>query len=78
MDGGGGFGAGLDGDRGLEVPHPRVGLASGGGGLWGLDGGALEDGDVHRVLTGLCCVAASVVAVCAAGRGARNAVGVGP
>ena len=30
-----------------------------------------------RVCTGLCCVAASVVAVCARGRGARDAVGAG-
>ena len=41
---GGGLGAGLDGDGGRGVPHPWVGLAGGGGGLWGMDDGALGDG----------------------------------
>ena len=31
----GGLGAGLNGDRGREVPSPRVGLAGGGGGFGG-------------------------------------------
>ena len=38
---GGGSGAGLDGDGGRGVPCPWVGLAGGGGGLWGMDDGAL-------------------------------------
>ena len=41
---GGGFEAGLNGDRGRGVPRLRVGLADGGGGLWGVDDGALGDG----------------------------------
>ena len=45
---GGGSGAGLDGDGGRGVPRPWVGLAGGGGGLWGLDDGALGDGDVDE------------------------------
>ena len=44
---GGGSGAGLDGDGGRGVPRPWVGLAGGGGGLWGVDDGALGDGDVE-------------------------------
>ena len=45
---GGGSGAGLDGDGGRGVPRPWVGLAGGGGGLWGMDDGALGDGDVEE------------------------------
>ena len=48
VDSGGGSGGVLDGNRGRGVPCPRVGLAGGGGGLWGLDGGALGDGDVDE------------------------------
>ena len=47
---GGGSGAGLDGDGGRGVPHPWVGLAGRGGGLWGMDDGALGDGDVDEGL----------------------------
>ena len=47
---GGGSGAGLDGDGGRGVPHPWVGLAGGGGGLWGMDDGALGDRDVDEGL----------------------------
>ena len=50
---GGGSGAGLDGDGGRGVPHPWVGLASGGGGLWGMDDGALGDADVDEGLDGV-------------------------
>ena len=50
---GGGSGAGLDGDGGRGVPRPRVGLAGGGGGSWGMDDGALGDGDVDEGLDGL-------------------------
>ena len=39
--------------------------------------GRLEMAILKRVWTGSCCVAASVVAVRAGGRGARDAVGVG-
>ena len=49
----GGSGAGLDGDGGGEVPRPLVGLAGGGGGLWGMDDGALGDGDVDEGLDGV-------------------------
>ena len=49
----GGSGAGLDGDGGRGVPRPLVGLASGGGGLWGMDDGALGDGDVDEGLDGV-------------------------
>ena len=45
---GGRLGAGLDGDGGRGVPRPCVGLAGGGGGLWGIDDGALGDGDVDE------------------------------
>ena len=45
---GGGSGAGLNGDCGLGVPRPWVGLAGGGGGLWGMDDRALGDGDVNE------------------------------
>ena len=38
---GGRLGAGLKRDRGRGVPRPRVGLAGGGGGLFGVDDGAL-------------------------------------
>ena len=47
---GGGSGAGLDGYGGRGVPRPWVGLAGGGGGLWGMDDGALGDGDVEEGL----------------------------
>ena len=40
------------GDRGRGVPFPWFGLAGGGGGLWGLDGGALGDKDVDEGLDG--------------------------
>ena len=50
---GGGSGAGLDGDGGGGVPRPWVGLAGGGGGLWGMDDGALGDGDVDEGLDGV-------------------------
>ena len=50
MDSGGGIGAGLDGDRCRGVPRPWVGLDGCGGGLWGVDGGALGEGDVDEVL----------------------------
>ena len=50
---GGGSGAGLDGDGGRGVPRPWVGLAGGGGGLWGMDDGALGDGDVDEGLDGV-------------------------
>ena len=50
---GGGSGAGLDGDGGRGVPRSWVGLAGGGGGLWGMDDGALGDGDVDEGLDGV-------------------------
>ena len=50
---GGGSGAGLEGDGGRGVPRPWVGLAGGGGGLWGVDDGALGDGDVDEGLDGV-------------------------
>ena len=50
---GGGSGAGLDGDGGRGVPRPLVGLAGGGGGLWGGDDGAHGDGDVDEGLDGV-------------------------
>ena len=49
----GGSGAGLNGDCGRGVPRPWVGLASGCGGLWGVDDGALGDGDVNEGLDGV-------------------------
>ena len=49
----GGSGAGLDGECGRGVPSPWVGLAGGGGGLWGVDDGALGDGDVDEGLNGV-------------------------
>ena len=52
VDSGGGSGAGLDGDWGRVVPRPQVGLAGGGGGLWGVDGGALGDGVLDKGLDG--------------------------
>ena len=52
MGRGGGLGAGLDGDGGRGVPRPWVGLAGGGGGLWGMDDGALGDGDADEGLDG--------------------------
>ena len=50
---GGRLGAGLDGDLGRGVPRPWVGLAGGGGGLQGMDDGALGDGDVEEGLDGV-------------------------
>ena len=50
---GGGLGAGLDGDGGRGVPRPWVGLAGGGGGLPGMDDGALGDGDADEGLDGV-------------------------
>ena len=50
---GGGLGAGLDGGGGRGVPRPWVGLAGGGGGLWGMDDGALGDGDADEGLDGV-------------------------
>ena len=50
---GGGSGAGLDGDGGRGVQRPWVGLAGGGGGLWGMDDGALGDGDADEGLDGV-------------------------
>ena len=50
---GGGSGAGLDGDGGRGVPRTWVGLAGGGGGLWGMDDGALDDGNVDKGLDGV-------------------------
>ena len=50
---GGGLGAGLDGDGGRGVPHPWFGLAGGGGGLRGMDDGALGDGDADEGLDGV-------------------------
>ena len=48
-----GLGAGLDGDGGRGVPRPWVRLAGGGGGLWGMDDGALGDGDADEGLDGV-------------------------
>ena len=53
MGGRGGSGAGLDGDCGPGVPRPWVGLAGGGGGLWGMDDGVFGDGDVDEGLDGV-------------------------
>ena len=53
VGGGGGSLAGLNGDGGRGVPRPWVGLAGGGGGLWGMDDGPLGDGDVHEGLDGV-------------------------
>ena len=50
---GGWSGAGLDGDGGRGVPRPWVGSAGGGGGLWGMDDGALGDGDADEGLDGV-------------------------
>ena len=50
---GGGSGAGLNGDCGRGGSCPWVGLAGGGGGLWGVDDGALGDGDVDEDLDGV-------------------------
>ena len=50
---GGGSGAGLNGDCGRGVPRPWVGLAAGGGGLWGVDDGALGDRNVDEGLDGV-------------------------
>ena len=53
MGGGGGSGDGLNSDCGRGIPPPCVGLAGGGGGLWGTDDGALGDGDVDKGLEGV-------------------------
>ena len=53
MGRGGGTGAGLDGDAGRGVPRPWVGFAGGGCGLWGMDDGALGDGDVDEGFDGV-------------------------
>ena len=53
MGGGGGSGARIHGDCGPAVPRPWVGLAGGRGGLWGMDDGALGDGDVDEGLDGV-------------------------
>ena len=53
VGGGGGSGGGLNGDCGRGVPSPWVGLAGGGGGLWGMDDGALGDWDVDEGLDGV-------------------------
>ena len=50
---GGGLGAGFDGDGGRGVPRPWVGLAGGGGGLRGMDDGALGDGDAQKDFDGV-------------------------
>ena len=50
---GGVLGAGLDGDGRRGVPRPWVGLDGGGGGLRGMDDGALGDGDVDEGLDGV-------------------------
>ena len=47
------MGAGLDGDGGRGVPRPWVGFAGGGAGLWGMDDGALGDGDADEGLDGV-------------------------
>ena len=49
----GGWGAGLDCDGGRGVERPWVGLAGGGGGLRGMDDGALGDGDADEGLDGV-------------------------
>ena len=77
VDSGGKFRAGLSGDRGGGVPRPQVGPAGGDGGLWGMDGWAFGDGMCLMVWAGSCCVAASVMAVCAWGRGPWDVVGAG-
>ena len=53
VDSGGGLGAGLDGDQSPVIPHLRIGLAGGGGVLWGVDGGALGHGNVEEGLDGV-------------------------
>ena len=53
MGSGGGSWAGLKGDCGRGVPRPWGGLASSGGGLGGVDDGALGDGDVNEGLDGV-------------------------
>ena len=50
---GGGSGAGFDGDGGRGVPRPWVGSAGGGGGLRGIDDGALGERDVDEGLDGV-------------------------
>ena len=49
----GGLGAGFVGDGGRGVPRPWVRLAGGGGGLRGMDDGALGDGDADEGLDGV-------------------------
>ena len=61
----GGSGAGLDGDCGRGVPRPWVVLARGSCGLWGMDDGALGDGDVDEGLNGV------VLGRCLCGGGGR-------
>ena len=53
MGSGGEFEAGLNGNRGRGVPRPCVCLAGGGGAVWGVDDGALRDGDVDKGLDGV-------------------------
>ena len=50
---GGGLGAGLDCNGGPGVTSPWVSLAGGGGGLRGMDDGALGDGDADEGLHGV-------------------------
>ena len=50
---GGGLGARLNGDRDRGVLGPRVGLAGGSGGLWGVHNGALGDWDVDEGFDGV-------------------------
>ena len=53
VGGGGGSGAGLNGDCGRWIPRPWVGLAGSGGGLREIDDGALGEGDVDEGLGGV-------------------------
>ena len=53
VGGGGRSGAGLNGDGGRGVLRPWVGLDGGSGGLWGMDDGALGDGDADEGLDGV-------------------------
>ena len=76
MDSWGEFGAGLGGDRGGGVLVPGLVWPAVVGVCGGWMFGRLEMGMWLRVWMGSCCVAASVVAVRAWGRGAWDAVGV--
>ena len=69
VDSGGGFGAGLGKERGGGVPRPRVGLACGGVGLWGIDGWVFGDWDVAPGLDG--------VVLCGCLRGGSPCLGQG-